>query len=117
VRREAVSKAKKKNTTSSESEKANITRVKATEVKPVKKDKKAVAKTTTVKKEETKPGLGKRFIGYFKGAWYELKQVRWPTRKATWGLTLAVILFTAFFVVIILFLDYVFQQLFDLIIR
>jgi len=53
--------------------------------------------------------------GYFKGAWFELRQVRWPTRRATWGLTLAVILFSAFFVVLILLLDFVFQYLFELI--
>lgn len=53
-------------------------------------------------------GIGR----YFAGAWYELNQVRWPDRKATWSLTVAVLLFTAFFSVIILALDYVFQYLF-----
>lgn len=52
--------------------------------------------------------------GYFKGAWVELRLVRWPTRRATWGLTLAVILFSAFFVVIILLLDILFKYLFEL---
>ena len=50
--------------------------------------------------------------GYFKGSYQELRQVKWPTRKATWGLTFAVILFTLFFVVVILALDYGFDQLF-----
>ncbi len=49
---------------------------------------------------------------YFKGAWQELRQVRWPTRRATWALTLAVILFTVFFVIIIVALDSAFQELF-----
>ena len=53
--------------------------------------------------------------GYFKGAWFELRQVRWPTRRATWGLTLAVILFSAFFVVLILLLDLLFKYIFELI--
>jgi preprotein translocase SecE subunit len=53
--------------------------------------------------------------GYFKGAWLELRQVRWPTRKATWGLTLAVLIFSAFFVALILLLDLAFNSLFDLI--
>jgi len=53
--------------------------------------------------------------GYFRGAWFELRQVRWPTRRATWGLTLAVILFSAFFVVLILLLDLLFKYLFELI--
>ncbi len=50
--------------------------------------------------------------GYVKGSWQELRQVRWPNRKATWSLTLAVILFTLFFVLIILLLDAAFQFLF-----
>lgn len=50
--------------------------------------------------------------GYFKGAWVELRQVRWPGRKATWSLTLAVILFSLFFALVILGLDWVFNYLF-----
>lgn len=53
------------------------------------------------------------FGRYVKGAWQELRQVRWPDRRATWALTLAVLLFTAFFVVIILALDTAFQELFN----
>lgn len=53
--------------------------------------------------------------GYFKGAWQELRQVRWPTRKATWSLTLAMLAFTAFFVVVVLLLDALFKYLFQLI--
>ena len=58
----------------------------------------------------TKPfrGVG----GYFKGAWDELRQVRWPDRKATWSLTLAVIVFSLFFALVILGLDWVFSYLF-----
>jgi preprotein translocase SecE subunit len=50
--------------------------------------------------------------GYFVGSYRELRQVKWPSRRATWGLTFAVILFTAVFVVMILSLDYGFEQLF-----
>lgn len=53
---------------------------------------------------------------YLKGAWYELTQVRWPNRRATWSLTLAVIGFSAFFGVIILLLDVLFEYLFKLMI-
>ena len=52
------------------------------------------------------------FGGYFKGAWVELRQVRWPGRKATWSLTLAVIVFSLFFALVILGLDWVFSYLF-----
>lgn len=50
--------------------------------------------------------------GYFKGAWVELRQVRWPDRKATWSLTVAVIIFSLFFALVILGLDWVFSYLF-----
>jgi preprotein translocase subunit SecE len=52
---------------------------------------------------------------YFKGAWFELRQVRWPNRKATWSLTGAVLLFTAFFVVLIILADILFKYLFEII--
>lgn len=55
------------------------------------------------------------FGRYMKGAWYELRQVRWPDRRATWGMTGALIGFTAFFVVVILLLDAGFSELFKLI--
>lgn len=53
-------------------------------------------------------GIGR----YVLGAWRELRQVRWPNRKATWSLTGAVIAFSLFFAAVILGLDYVFQYLF-----
>jgi preprotein translocase SecE subunit len=54
--------------------------------------------------------------GYFGGSWRELREVSWPTRKATWGMTLAVMLFTLVLAVIILLLDLGFEQLFKRII-
>lgn len=71
-------------------------------------DKKSVKQRPTVKV----PGFIGAIGAYFKGAWYELNQVRWPDRKATWSLTLAVIIFSLFFAAVILGLDYVFQYLF-----
>lgn len=53
--------------------------------------------------------------GYFKGAWVELRQVRWPNRRATWSLTLAVLAYSAFFVVLVLLLDAGFKYLFELV--
>lgn len=53
--------------------------------------------------------------GYFKGAWVELRQVRWPNRRATWSLTFAVLVYSAFFVVLVLLLDAGFKYLFELI--
>jgi preprotein translocase SecE subunit len=54
--------------------------------------------------------------GYFAGSWRELRQVNWPTRKATWGMTLAVMLFTLTLAIFILLLDLGFEQLFKRII-
>lgn len=87
---------------------------KAKTAAPVEAPKKAPRKKRTVK-----PGavlvpfvaLGR----YFKGAWVELKQVHWPTRKATWSMTGAVLLYTAFFVILVLLLDAGFKYLFELI--
>ncbi len=67
------------------------------------------------KRERPKKGLLERLNHYFKESWRELKKVQWPNRKATWSLTIAVILFTAFFSVVILLIDIVFQELFNLI--
>lgn len=54
-------------------------------------------------------------IGYFKGAWYELKQVRWPDRANTWRMTGALLVFTAFFLFVIVTLDALFKYIFQLI--
>ena len=84
--------------------------------KPVKTVKKS---DKPAKRESVKEGKANVFVRigrYFKGAWFELRQVRWPTRKATWGLTIAVILFSAFFTALILLLDALFKFLFQLII-
>ncbi len=58
------------------------------------------------------PGWLRIFGGYFTGAWRELREVRWPTRRATWVLTLAVIVFTSLLTSFILALDFGFEQLF-----
>lgn len=71
---------------------------------------------TTTKKKRSWGILGK-FGGYFKGAWVELRQVHWPTRQATWGLTGAVLLFAAFFIVFITLLDAGFKFLFEQILK
>lgn len=95
-----------------------VTRISASDTKPAKQAKKQpVKKVAKTKNNATdikqKRGIISRFFGYFAGAWYELKQVRWPTRGATWSLTAAVLGFTAFFVLFILLLDAGFKYLFE----
>lgn len=72
-------------------------------------------KSKSEKKPKKQGRLLKPAIDYFKGAWYELRQVRWLSRRATWGLTGAVLAFSAFFTVFILLLDVLFKYLFQLI--
>lgn len=105
---------------------ATVTRIKAGDDKVSKPAK----KTTATVSEKTKPaktkrkapnakGIARPFVAmgnYFAGSWYELKQVRWPTRGATWSLTLAVLAYSAFFVLLVLALDALFKFIFDLII-
>ncbi|MNH50241.1 preprotein translocase subunit SecE [compost metagenome] len=94
-----------------------VTRIKASDsakqaVNSEKVSKRTPKKTTAPEKTETSNPLV-AFGGYFKGAWTELKQVHWPTRKATWSLTFAVLAFTAFFIVLIVLLDAGFKLLFE----
>jgi len=107
-----------------------VTRIKAADTSTPKKTKASKTKTvsnvteavqvkTPKVKKSRKGAFTKPFRAtgsYFKGAWVELRQVRWPTRRATWGMTGAVLAYSAFFVVIVLLLDAGFKYLFELII-
>ena len=117
---------------SKEKEKTNVTRIKASDSKSTKPKQKttkpAVNKAskkpvavdrTKVDSEKTSAKRRNIFIrikDYFAGAWYELRQVRWPDRRATWGMTGALLVFTTIFVTIILLIDALFKYLFQLII-
>ena len=57
------------------------------------------------------------FGRYLKDSWHEIRQVRWPNRKATWKMVFAVLVYTALFVIIITLLDLFFRWLFSLIIK
>lgn len=101
-----------------------ITRIKASDngdkkekrgvlsLKKVEKDVKSVKEQIT--DSDKKANVFKRIGGYFKGSWEEIKLVRWPDRRSTWKMTGALIAFTLAFAVLILVLDYGFQQLFKL---
>jgi preprotein translocase SecE subunit len=99
-----------------------VTRIVATDAKPAAKTQKPTVKASAATSKKTpneeKTGIRNPFPaigGYFAGAWFELREVRWPNRRATWGLTVAVLAFTAFFIVLILLLDALFKYLFQLI--
>ena len=80
----------------------------------------AAPAASAAKPRRSLKGIGRPFVligGYFKGAWQELREVRWPNRRTTWSMTGALIAFTAFFVVLILLLDALFKYLFELILK
>jgi preprotein translocase SecE subunit len=51
------------------------------------------------------------FGHYIRDSWRELRQVRWPNRATTWKMVLAVLVYTAVFMVLILLLDTFFTWL------
>ena len=73
--------------------------------KEARKLKKAEKKAQKAEKKANKK------IGYFRGAWQELRQVRWPSRKNTWKMTISVIVYVLIFAGIIMILDLIFQAL------
>ena len=108
----------------SKAESTKVTRITAKDTAP--KQKKTSVNPASTKKsapqttnKPTKKTIEQKrsFLGaigdYFKGSWAELRQVRWPNRRTTWSLTLAVLVFTAFFVLLVTLLDYLFQMLFE----
>lgn len=110
--------ADKKTTTP---EKTTVHRIKANDSNKTAKKVAPKKKLATAKKEKKvvvadKPTRNPfvKLGRYVKGAWSELKQVRWPNRAATWSMTLAVLIFTAMFVVLILLLDAGFNAIFEL---
>ena len=104
-------------------EEATITRKKVVvEDKKSEKEKKKEARKA--KKEIDRKNGKKPFIlirpfvylfRYIRDSWRELRQVRWPNRKATWKMVLAVVIYTALFVIIISLLDIFFSFIFNLI--
>ena len=84
-----------------ESPKATV-KVDKNEARKLKKAERKAAKAE--KKSDKK-------VGYFRGAWNELRQVRWPSRKNTWKMTVSVIVYVLIFAGIIMILDLIFQAL------
>lgn len=46
---------------------------------------------------------------YFRDSWHELRQVQWPNRRATWKMTLGVVIFCAIVGAIVLVADWASQ--------
>ncbi len=54
---------------------------------------------------------------YLRDSWREIRQVRWPNRKATWKMTFAVLVYVALFMVFLTLLDVFFTFIFDLLFK
>lgn len=84
---------------------------KAVKAERVKKPSEALE---TVVKSKSKLGkLRPRspFRGYFIDSWRELRKVHWPSRKESWKLTFAVIVFSVISAAFLAGLDYGFEKL------
>ena len=124
----------------SQKSKVNITKITAKSrpqataaanpTKPKTKTKTAKAKTKAKANTPEKPLkqvfiLARPFVAlgrYLRNSWRELRQVRWPNRKATWKMatwkmTLAVLVYCAIFIVFIMLLDALFTFIFDLLLK
>ena len=91
-------------------------KAKAKAAEPVKAGESESKTTKRQPKQRRRLPLGP-FGRYLKGAWAELRLVRWPNRRATWSMTLAVLMFSVAFGVVILLLDILFQYLFDFMVK
>ena len=117
-----ITRIKAKDSPHEEADEPAITRKKVTvkDKKTEKEKRKAVkAAVKKVDKNEKKPFiLFRPFVAlgrYLCDSWHELRQVRWPNRKATWKMVLAVLVYTALFIILISLLDVFFTWLFNLI--
>ena len=83
--------------------------------KTTKSSAKAKTAASSPKNSKSRHNPLSAITGYFRGAWQEIKQVRWPDRRSTWGMVGALIVFTAALFLVIILLDYGFAWLFKLI--
>ena len=111
---------------------AHVTRIKAKDSAPANTEPTKPAKAKTPekpqpKKEKKPKATGKKpfilfrpfvaFGRYLKNSWRELRQVRWPNRKVTWKMVLAVFVYTAIVIAFLVVLDILFDWLFSLILK
>lgn len=89
-------------------------KVAKTDLKSAKAEKKSKKVGKESKAAEKNSKKAKKEGNYFKNAWLELRQVRWPSRKATWKMVLAIFIYTGLFIAIIMLLDALFTWLFGI---
>lgn len=109
---------------------AHVTRIKAKDSTPAKpkagQPAKAPEQPQPKKEQKANPKQKKPFIlfrpfvafgRYLRDSWRELRQVRWPNRKVTWKMVLAVFVYTALFITLLVLLDLLFDWIFSLILK
>jgi preprotein translocase subunit SecE len=70
----------------------------------------AAEKTTEKKKEEN------AIVRYLRETWFEVRRVSWPTRSEATNLTIIVVLVTVFLALVLGFIDWVYSQVFGLLV-
>ena len=92
--------------------------------KKTKSDKKLIKKPekSTKTDQKSEKSTKKSFIlfrpfikigRYIKDSWGEMRGVRWPNRKYTWKMTIAVLVYCAIFLAFIVLLDALFSLIFN----
>ena len=89
--------------------KAKNSESKKTKIANKKAEQKAIKEAKKSLKNAEK---GDKKVGYFRGAFRELRQVRWPNRKETWKMTLSVIIYVIILAAAIMLLDALLQLIF-----
>lgn len=90
------------------------------ERKSVKKAEKRKEKIEDREAQGKKKGIGHILTApfrYLRDSWREIRQVRWPNRKTTWKMVLAIFIYSALFIALIMLLDVFFTWLFNLILK
>lgn len=78
-----------------------------------KAEKKAETRKAKQALKELKKEYRDEHPGYFRGAFREIRQVRWPNRKQTWKLTFAVIVYILLVALLLTVLDAVLKLIFN----
>ena len=119
VTKPEVTRVVKAETPSTETKSTNKVAVKSADEKKVadKATKQSTTKRSTRKSSDHKPFILFRpfvaFGRYVRDSWRELRRVEWPSRRATWKMTLAVIIFCIIVGLFVLLCDWASQWLIE----
>lgn len=75
------------------------------------------AKRQAKQEQPAKAKKNKGLIAYIKGSFREIRLVKWPGRKETWSMTLAVLIYGIIIAAVVLLLDNLYNWSFKLLIK